>query len=283
MLETIQAKVGDFSPAERRVARAVMAHYPAAGLETVAKLSERAGTSAPSVLRFASRLGFNGFPEFQQALRDELEARNASPLAAMGAGADTQRHHTSAVPGRSLPAQFVTGIERTLERLPANELGSAVSLLADTHRNVTVGGGRFTGLLAKYFVQHLMQLRPKVRDLPDAAVPRADAILRLGKRDVLVLMDYRRYESATLDAAQKAAKSGAKIILLTDRWLSPVASLATVVLPASVDSPSPYDSYVPTMAIIETLIAGVLEELGDEAARRMQSFEALSQELSLIE
>jgi DNA-binding MurR/RpiR family transcriptional regulator len=259
-----------------------MASYPAAGLETVAKLSQRAGTSAPSVLRFASRLGFGSFPEFQQALRNELEARSASPLAALGQVQEAPAAGSRQGKPEPHSGSFVAGIERTLERLPGDELTTAISLLSDVNRRVTVGGGRFTRLLAEYLTQHLMQLRPGVRNLPEAAVPRADAVLGMDKRDVLVVLDYRRYEPPTLDVAQQAHEQGAKIILLTDRWLSPVASLATVVLPSYVDSPSAYDSYVPSLAVIEMLVAGALETLGDDAVKRMHRFEALSQRLSLV-
>jgi DNA-binding MurR/RpiR family transcriptional regulator len=282
VLELIQARLGECSPAERRVARAVMSSYPAAGLETVAKLSQRAGTSAPSVLRFASRLGFGSFPEFQQALRNELEARSASPLAALGQGKEAAAVRSADAQLEPHAGSFTSGIERTLQRLPAGELTAAISLLSDAQRRVTVGGGRFTRLLAEYLVQHLMQLRPGVRSLPEAAVPRADMVLGVEKRDVVVLFDYRRYEPATLDVAQQAQEQGAKIILLTDRWLSPAASLATVVLPSYVDSPSAYDSYVPSLAVIEVLVAGVLQTLGDGAVTRMHKFEALSQRLSLV-
>lgn len=282
VLGLIQARLGDCSPAERRVARAVMASYPAAGLETVAKLSHRAGTSAPSVLRFASRLGFDNFPQFQQALRDELEERSASPLTNLNAER-SRDPKTGGAPGeQSGYGAFAAGIEKTLKRLPPNELTVAVALLSDGQRRVTAGGGRFTRLLAEYLVQHLMQLRPGVQSLPDAAVPRADLLLGADKRDVFVLFDHRRYEPQTLELARQLDDQGAKIILLTDRWLSPIASIATAVLPAYVDSPSAYDSYVPSMVIIELLVAGVIETLGEAAVLRMQSFEAVSQRQSLV-
>ena len=282
VLELIQARLGECTPAERRVARAVMASYPAAGLETVAKLSQRAGTSAPSVLRFATRLGFGSFPEFQQALRDELEARDASPLAALGQAGDARAAGASVAQPESRSSSFLAGIQRTFERLPDEELTTAISLLSDTQRRLTVAGGRFSRLLAEYLAQHLMQLRPGVRMLPDSAVTRADMVLGVDKRDVLILFDYRRYEPPTLDVARQAQEQGAKIILLTDRWLSPVASMATVVLPSYVDSPSAYDSYVPSLAVLEVLVAGVLQALGENAASRMHQFEALSQKLSLV-
>lgn len=282
VLELIQARLGVFSPAERRVARAVMANYPAAGLETVAKLSQRAGTSAPSVLRFTSRLGFESFPLFQQALRDELEERSASPLTTLNADRARFLEAVSVPGGGTGRGVFAAGIEKTLERLPSNELDAAVALLSDERRRVTAGGGRFTRLLAEYLVQHLMQLRPGVESLPEASVPRADRLLGADKRDVFVLFDYRRYEPQTLELARQLDDQGAKIVLLTDRWLSPVSSIASVVLPAHVDSPSAYDSYVPSLVIVELLVAGIIERLGDAAVLRMQRFEAVSQRQSLV-
>lgn len=80
LADEIRHKLGELSPAERKVARVLLAGYPAAGFETVAVLAERAAVSAPTVIRFANRLGYRGFPDFQAALREELDARNASPL-----------------------------------------------------------------------------------------------------------------------------------------------------------------------------------------------------------
>jgi DNA-binding MurR/RpiR family transcriptional regulator len=113
-------------------------------------------------------------------------------------------------------------------------------------------------------------------------VPRADRLLGADKRDVFVLFDYRRYEPQTLELARQLDDQGAKIVLLTDRWLSPVSSIASVVLPAHVDSPSAYDSYVPSLVIVELLVAGIIERLGDAAVLRMQRFEAVSQRQSLV-
>src|SRR5437764_12763043 len=69
------------SPAERKLARVFLASYPIAGLESVARFAERAGVSAPTVTRFITKLGFRGYPEFQEALRRYVQERLPSPLA----------------------------------------------------------------------------------------------------------------------------------------------------------------------------------------------------------
>src|ERR671921_746545 len=81
LAERIRHEMDAFTPSEKRAAHLLLSHYPFAGLDTVAEFASRAGISAPSVLRFVTRLGFSGFPDFQRHLRGELEAQLKSPLA----------------------------------------------------------------------------------------------------------------------------------------------------------------------------------------------------------
>src|ERR1700704_1495711 len=79
--ELVRQRQASLSPAERKLARVLLASYPIAGLESVARFAERAGVSAPTVTRFITKLGFRGYPEFQEVLRHEVQARMSSPLA----------------------------------------------------------------------------------------------------------------------------------------------------------------------------------------------------------
>src|SRR5439155_534416 len=78
--EVVRLRLDSLSPAERRLARVLLASYPIAGLESVARFAERAGVSPPTVTRFITKLGFHGYPEFQESLRHEVQARLSSPL-----------------------------------------------------------------------------------------------------------------------------------------------------------------------------------------------------------
>ncbi len=275
---TIQDAMDRWPPAERKVARAILAAYPTAGLETVARLAARAEVSPPTVVRFVTRLGYAGFPAFQDALLGELAERNASPLTLIATRS-----------GRAQPGQleqtgelFATATERSFQRVPAAEHAAAVSLLADPNRRIAADGGRFSRLLAAYLVLHLTQLRGSSALLPETSVGRVDELLTLRRNDVLVLFDFRRYEDATLELAEAAADRRVQIVLFTDPWMSPVARLAQVVLPAQVDSPSPYDSFVPTLALVESVVGGVVDALGPAAEHRLAEVESLGQRLHLL-
>lgn len=280
--EAIRRGMGDCSPAERKVARVLLASYPSAGFETVAKLAARAGVSGPTVLRFAGRLGYRGYAEFQQALRDDLDQRSASPLAihdrgrtADGADPDsgTLLERAAAVAG--------TTLQRTFDGLTDHDVEQAVRLLTSGRGQVRLVGGRFSGLLARFLAQHLQLMRSGVEMLPDDPSARASAVADLGRGDTLVVFDYRRYEEGTLALAQLAHRRRVPVVLFTDAWLSPIASDAEVVLQSETGSLSPFDAMTPVLALIETVIAGCLDELGEGATERMRQIEATADELGL--
>ncbi|MDH6137771.1 DNA-binding MurR/RpiR family transcriptional regulator [Kitasatospora sp. MAA4] len=300
LAEEIRRRLGECSPAERKVGRVLLAGWPAAGFETIATIAERAAVSAPTVLRFVTRLGYHGFPDFQSALRQELDERNASPLSLYESSLhesslNTSSQHTlsqhpsdgtgeTATGEDAGPAAllrqgggvFTAAVSRTLAELTPHDLERAITLLADRKRRITLAGGRFTQLLAQYLGLHLMQLRDDVRFLSERDVERTATLASLGRRDVLVLFDYRRYEQDKVTLAELVQETGGKVVLFTDTWLSPVAPQAEVVLPSQVTTLSPYDSLVPTLAVIETVITGVLTALGDDGRRRLSHTEDIA-------
>lgn len=276
--EQIRRRLGELSPAETKVARILLANYPAAGFETLATLAAQSKVSAPTVLRLVTRLGYAGFPAFQAALREELGAREASPLT-LYSGAD-EPIGAIAVLDRAA-GEFGRAIHRTFAETSEHDLDRTISLLTDPRRRITLAGGRFSGLFAQYLALHLMQLRDRVEVLSEHPVQRAAAASSWGPKDVLVLFDYRRYEPPTERLAELAAERKATIVLFTDPWLSPVSHHADVVLAQQVTAPSAYDSFVPTIASIEAVVALLLEARGEEAPANLAEREKIVHRLDL--
>lgn len=281
LAEEIRLKLGDLSPAERKVARVILAGYPSAGFETVAILAEKASVSAPTVIRFANRLGYRGFPDFQSALRSELDVRNASPLTLYETATGGHGDESGTGLLKRGSGVFTAAVAQTLAELPPHDLERAIGLLADPKRRITLTGGRFTNLLAQWLGLHLMQVRDDVRFLPDRDVERTAVLTALSRRDVLVVFDYRRYEPDKVLLSQLVQEHGGKVILFTDTWLSPAATHSEVVLPSQVAAPSPYDSLVPTLAVVESVVAGILTAMGEEAHDRMQRGEETARRAGL--
>jgi DNA-binding MurR/RpiR family transcriptional regulator len=270
--ERVRRDLQNYTVAERRVAQSLLSDYPVAGLETVARFASRAGTSGPTILRFVTRLGFKSYAEFQNRLRGEVQERLQGPidrypaLRNWGEGGKVQERVGSAL---------CRNIERAVRSVSPKDYVRITELLCDRKRAVFCLGGRFTQALASYFHHCLRELRPGVRLVREGSASWADYLLDVERGDVLLVFDFRRYQRDVLEFASGAAAQGAVIVLITDIWNSPIAALATHVIACPVEVPTAFDSAVGGLAMVEVIVAGTVERLGENAKRRIETLEAL--------
>jgi DNA-binding MurR/RpiR family transcriptional regulator len=270
--ELVRQRLNDLSPAERKLARVLLASYPIAGLESVARFAERAHVSPPTVTRFITKLGFRGYPEFQETLRHEVQARLSSPLTRYrddqpAQGTDSLLSDALEISSHNLKA--------TMDVLSHRDVAEAVELMADVRRRVMVLGGRVSAPLARYLAAQLHLLRPGIGLVDADRSGPAQQLIDMRRGDVLVVFDYRRYQGDTIESARLASAQGCNVILFTDPWLSPASGFARQVIVSSVDTIGPFDSLVGAMAVVEGVVAAVLSRLGPRAQARMQSLERL--------
>jgi DNA-binding MurR/RpiR family transcriptional regulator len=270
--EVVRQRMTALSPAERRLARVLLASYPIAGLESLARFADRAAVSPPTVTRFIGKLGFRGYPDFQDRLRQEVQERLSSPLARYEPEATRRRSPSTLDPAFDA---FQRGLRATLELIPEREFKEVADLLADRRRRVLVLGGRVSGVLARHLAAQLHLLRPGVRLLdPDRSQP-VQELVDMRRRDLLVAFDYRRYQADTVRSAVAAAERGGIVVLFTDRWLSPASASARHTLVTSAETVAPFDSLVSALAVVEALVAAVLDRLGPQAQTRMRLLDEL--------
>lgn len=272
--EEIFRRMDEVTPAERKVARALLARYPGAGLQSTAALAATAGTSKPTVLRLLARLGFGSYPVFQERLRAEVtRSMGASPLSraqAHGLG------HRAPAPGESVflravgrRAQLVT---RLRDSVPPGEIERAVTLLAGRPRHVVVSGGYFSRLVARMMAMQLDQLIPNVDYAEEPLGADVGKYLRAGRDSVVIVFDLRRHELAAKELVSMAKSRGATVLLITDESLSPSAEEADIVLPVAVDG-IPFDSFAALLVLAESLVDAVFDRAGEAAVERMADWE----------
>jgi DNA-binding MurR/RpiR family transcriptional regulator len=271
--ERLRRAAGGFAPAERRVVRALLTEYPLTGLEPLAVVAERAGTSGPTVLRVVGKLGFGGYPDFQRALRAELAARWSTPLDVM------PREPATGLVGTVRDA-IRSAVAADLDRLAGEpDTDSAAALLADPRHAVWVLGGRFSAVLAEYLALHLQVLRRRVHRVGGDPGSRHTALLDVDRRDVVIVFDYRRYQRDTVEFGRRAAVQGARLILFTDHLLSPLAADTHVVLATATDTGTPFSVMSPALAAVETVLVSVVDRLGGAPQARMERYDQLSTEV----
>ena len=272
LADRVLATMPSLTNAERRAARALLARYPTTGMDSVALFAQRAKVSAPTILRFVTKLGFSGYAEFRRALREEVEAQAEYPL--------TRPHVTGPQSRLTDLAQSITDVVRhSFAMLVEADVARLTEMLADEKRQVFLHGGDFTEPAARHLDFHLRKMRTRVRLFSQALPRRADELAEITRRDVVILFDIRRYQADTIRTAEIAKARGAVVALLTDQWMSEAAEVADLVFRARVDVLSPWDSLVGLIALVEAIALSIDSRQWPVARARFETIEALRSKL----
>lgn len=271
IVELVRRSFSEFTPTEKKVGRALLARYPAAGLAGVSEWAGESGTSTASVIRLVQKLGFDGYASFHGALLGELSHREAGPRERLASSVDP-------APGilAALSAALSSSVATIADTVPAAEYDAAVERLSNPKLRIVMMGGRVSQAWAEMLATYVSRLRSDVAVLSRDPGRRVAALLDLSSKSVLVVFDFRRYDDATLRVVEEAHRRRASIVLVTDVWLSPAASYADVVLPVSVDVPSPFDTSVTAIALVECLTWSVVQRLSHEGAERMRQWDTIA-------
>jgi len=272
--EQVHAILGRLPSAEKKVAHAFLANYPSSGLSTIAELASAAGTSAPTVLRFITRLGFGSYPDFQRALRDDVQTQLTSPSPLVrGRTMRSEKTATQALADSFNHAH--ANLVATLKAVPDSEFEAACDLLSDAKSACYFLGGRFTDFIAAYMAAHLRIIRPHVHHLAGQTSTWHDQFLDIRPGDVVVLFDIRRYQSDLVRLGEILIERRARIVLVTDQWLSPLARSAHVVLPCAVEAGRTWDSNIALLAVAEAMVDRISRGQWSNAQARMQALEEI--------
>lgn len=249
----LRSEFAQLSQTEKKVARILIEHYPIAGLETIAQLAQKAAVSGPTVLRLITKLGFTGYNHFQETLRLELDAQRHSPL--------NRRQPMVLSHNHDFLNQYAVNLQDlitlTLTQLLPADFETCLTLLGQNKHKVWLIGGHITAPIAEYFCHHLQAIRPRVALLRPMPYTWVDTLVDMGKQDVLVIFDIRRYWPELQHLAELALIQKSQIVLLTDQWRSPLYPLANITLTAHTKGDTGWDTNVSIMALVDALIGAL--------------------------
>jgi len=277
--DRIQKQLDDLTRAERQLAQSILENYPASGLGPLSALAKDAQVSVPTVARMVQKLGFSGYPEFQTELREELKAKAKNPIA---------KHDTWAggAPSEHLLNRFtdavIDNVRHTLSQIDPKDFDAACAMSANTECHLYVVGGRVTHTLAEYLFLHMQVIRPQITHIQSTSNAWPHYLLDVKEGDVFIIFDMRRYENNTLKLAEMAHSKGARLILFTDQWRSPVHQLAEVSFSCRIVVPSAWDSAVTPLLLLETMISTVQNLTWGDTKDRMKELEDMFDQTRLF-
>jgi DNA-binding MurR/RpiR family transcriptional regulator len=262
----ITERFDDFSRSQKDVARYIVDHLDEAAFQTAEELARRANTSSSTVVRFSQALGFDGYPELQQAAIEEYRHKVAegAPNGNGGRGAAALFNFDHSEFEASLGADYAN-IEETARSLTREQIEASVSALA-TARRVLIVGVEQMAFFASY-LRHLLGLLDVRAEIVTS--PSQDNIQKLSRMDedtLLVVLTAGRAHPLILRALKLARHRRARTLSITDATLSDVAEHSELTLYYSSNGPSYIRSNAALMGLVQALAHGVYSR--DEAAHR---------------
>ncbi|GAB5508166.1 MAG: MurR/RpiR family transcriptional regulator [Rhizobiaceae bacterium] len=266
--ERVENVASELTASERKLASALLADYPYAGLVSIQELAKRAEVSAPSITRFVAKIGLGGYQEFQRDLLLELKEGEKSPVELQDRGGRPAGGYLSDFIGRA-----TTLMADSAQAITEDQFARICKLLSDPQRSIYALGGRASNTIAFQLSFHLRQARKDVFHLPSDVETWPEYLLRMRSGDALFIADFRRYQTDLERLAEKASARGVRIVLMTDKWLSPVARHAAEVLAVPIESGTLWDTYTPALAVIEAIVTRIAEDNWEQTRTRIRAWD----------
>ena len=279
ILSTLREKEPTFSKGQKRIARYITEDYDKAAFMTASRLGVTVGVSESTVVRFATELGYDGYPHLQRALQEMIRNKLTSVQRMEVAG--------DRMGGRDVLQTVLHAdtdmIRVTLDEIDRDAFQGAVDALMGAKR-IYILGVRSSSALASFLGFYFNLLFENVTLVHTNSVSEIfEQVLRVGPGDVLFGISFPRYSKRTLSAMKYARDRGARVIALTDSQLSPLARVADHVLLARSDMASFVDSLVAPLSVINALIVAVGMSRRDEIEQTFNKLERTWEEYDVYE
>ena len=251
VLQTIRQQMDGFSKGQKRIAEYILSDYDKAAFMTAAKLGKTAQVSESTVVRFASELGYSGYPAMQKALQGLIRGRLTS----------VQRIRASEMEEGDLLSRAmhrdVETINATIESIDRTAFANVVEkLLAAEH--VYIVGVRSSAFLAGYLNFYLRLLMDNVILVKHSAAGEIyEQMVHIGPKDVLIAISFPRYSNMVIHAVDMACERGADVIAITDNGMSPLMPYATEALFVQCEALSYVDSLAAPLSFLNALVLAV--------------------------
>lgn len=269
IITRINQYYGKMSKGQKTIANFIYDHYDQAVFMTAAKLGDTVGVSESTVVRFASYVGYSGYPEFQKDLEEWVQNKINSV------------QKIDAKYGRSTQSEIVTSvlnadiekITDTIDNLDPAAFETAVNTILEA-KNIYIMGIRSCAPLADFLHFYLNMIRGNVILLRTTSVSETfEQMIRIDENDAMIGISFPRYSMRTLKAMEFANDRNAKVIAITDTVHSPMNLYSSCNLLARSDMVSIVDSLVAPLSLINALVVAMCLKRPEDVTKNLKELE----------
>lgn len=275
----LKEKTPGFSKGQRHIAQYILESYDKAAFMTASKLGKTVGVSESTVVRFATELGFDGYPSMQKAMQEMVVNRLTS---VQRIEVTNDRIGDQDVVSAVLQSDIEL-LRKTSERLDRKEFHAAVDTLLKARR-IYVLGVRSAAALANFFGYYMNFMFSDVHVVTaSGAHEMFEKIVSVGPEDAVVAFSFPRYSTTLAKGVRYCRNTGATVIGLTDSRMSPLGQNCDYVLLAKSDMLSLVDSLAAPLSVTNALLVALAAEREQELARNFGNLENIWEEYNVYE
>jgi len=279
LLSLIENKMAELSRGQKQIASYMLEHYDKAAYMTAAKLGSLVGVSESTVVRFATELGFEGYPDLQASLRELIRTK----LTTIQRIEITNESIGDSDLLENVLMSDVDKIRRTLDEVDRDSFNRAVDAMINA-RNIYILGMRSSSAIADFLYFYLNLIFPNVKLVRTTSGSEVfEHILRISDGDVMFGISFPRYSKRIINALEYAKSQSAHVIALTDSEASPIAAYADDLLLAKSAMASFVDSLVAPMSIINAIIVAIGKKKQSEVAETFKRLESIWDEYDVYD
>jgi Transcriptional regulators len=267
-----------FSKGQKRIAGYILQNYDKAAFMTASRLGKLVGVSESTVVRFASELGYDGYPSMQRALQEMIRSRLTSTQRIQAAG--------DMLSGQDvLTAVMHSDMDKlrmVVDETDRGEFDRAVNCIMQA-KHIYILGVRSSSFVAGYlnFYMHLLFENVTLVQ-SNAAGEIFEQLFRIGPGDVMIAISFPRYSRVTVNTVKFAADRGATIVAVTDNELSPLHQMADASLLAPSEMISFVDSMVAPLSMMNALLVTIGYRMGKDISATFAELEDIWDEYGVF-
>ncbi|WP_305768250.1 MurR/RpiR family transcriptional regulator [Candidatus Epulonipiscium viviparus] len=271
LIQRIKSSQSRMSKGQRLIANYIINHYEKAVYLTAAKLGQIVGVSESTVVRFATELGYDGYPKFQAALVELVKSK----LTAMQRIEVTHNRIDQNHVLKSVLQIDEEKIRHTAAHINEETFDGAITAILNA-KTIYILGVRSCAGLATFLHFYLNIMFENVKVVNTNSISEIfEVIHRINTNDVIIGISFPRYSKRVYRSLEFAKGNGATIIGITDSVTAPIAEFSDYCLVAKSEMISFVDSLVAPLSIINALIVALSLKIKDSLEHSLDSLEKI--------
>lgn len=279
LFSVMQQNARKFSKGQRTLAKYITESYDKAAFMTASKLGKTVGVSESTVVRFASSLGYDGYPSMQKAMQELVLNRLTS---VQRIEITNDRIGNQDVVTTVLQSD-ADKLRQTSESVDRESFSAAINAILGAE-HIYILGCRSAAPLASFLGYYLNFMFNNVHIVTaSGASEMFEKLIRVNSKDVVIGFSFPRYSAATVKGAQYCRTTGATVIGFTDSHLSPLGQNSDLVLMTKSDMLSLVDSLVAPLSLVNALIVALAAGREQVLSKTFDALEQVWEEYNVYE